>query len=182
MSRRSDKEAAARRQYEAEHTRPGQSRSVIFYLVILVAAAFLLLVMAWFMQQRTADTVQGLHDSVNSVQTIDQLVVDNRALRQQLEVLEAERDAALAELEAWKAKDDSSELKAAQAQLQALNTLNQIRALYNQGQYKAAAKLIRDDPTLESALQGVSEALSPADREAYDPLAAYQKLATLLGM
>lgn len=182
MSRRSDRDAAARRQYEAEHTRPSQGRSVIFYLTILVAAAFLLLVMAWFMQQRTADTVQGLHDSVNSVQTIDQLVVDNRALRQQLEALEEERDALQQELEAWKTKDDSSELKVKDRQLQALSTLNQLRALYNQGQYKAAGTLLRDNPTLEETLTELRATLSPAELEIYDPLAAYQKLAKLLGL
>ena len=40
MSRRIDKDEAAHLQYETEHTEPPKSRSVIVYMVILVAAAF----------------------------------------------------------------------------------------------------------------------------------------------
>lgn len=181
MSRRTDREEAAHRQYEAEHVEPRQGKSVVPYLIILVAAAFLLLLMAYLMQLRTADTVQGLHDSVNSVQTIDQLVVENRGLREQLEALETERDSLQQELEALKAEDHTQEVRDKERQLQALNTLNQLRALYNQGKYKDANALLAANPGLEDALTSVCEALSPAELEVYDPLAAYQKLAKLLG-
>ncbi len=180
MSSRPSKEEIARRQYEAEHAQLRSSKSVVPYLVILVAAAFLLLLMAYLMQQRTADTVQGLHDSVNSVQTIDQLVVDNRALREQLEKLEAERDAVQQELDdlAAKAADAAREPT---LRFNALNTLNQLRALYNQGKYKEAKTLLVANPTLEEDLRQVNAVLSDAELAAYDPLAAYQKLAKLLG-
>lgn len=93
MSRRADKEEAAHLQYETEHTEPGQGKSVIPYLVVLVVAAFLLLLMAYLMQQRTADTVQGLHESVSSIQSINQVIEDNQALLDQVTQLESERDA-----------------------------------------------------------------------------------------
>lgn len=180
MSSRPSKEEAARRQYEAEHAQLRSSKSVVPYLVILVAAAFLLLLMAYLMQQRTADTVQGLHDSVNSVQTIDQLVVENRTLREQIEKLEAERDAVQRELDelAGKAADAAKEPT---LRFNALNTLNQLRALYNQGRYKEAKTLLAANPNLEEDLRQVNAALSDAELNAYDPLAAYEKLAKLLG-
>lgn len=93
MSRRADRDEAAHLQYETEHTNPGQGKSVIPYLIILVAVAFLLLIVAYFMQQRAAQSVQeGLDQSVNSFRTIDQLVEDNRTLREQVAQLQQELD------------------------------------------------------------------------------------------
>lgn len=181
MSRRTDREEAAHRQYEAEHVEPRQGKSVVPYLIILVAAAFVLLLMAYLMQLRTADTVQGLHDSVNSVQTIDQLVVENRALREELKARETERDNVQAELDALKAQDHTQEVREKERQLQALNALNQLRALHNQGKHKDARALLEANPTLEADLTAAREALSPAQLEVYDPLDAYQRLVKLLG-
>lgn len=198
MSRRADREEAAHLQYETEHTQPPKSRSVIVYMVILVAAAFCLLLLAYIMQERTASTVEGLqeglHESVSSLQTIDQLVDDNRALQEEVDRLKEEYAALedkLAETQAQVLAADSGNtvltgtLQATTRKLQALNALNQIRALYNSGNYKAARAVVEEFPydfDLETVLGQISrEDLTDQDRDAYDPLASYQRIAKLLG-
>ena len=70
--------------------KPKSSKSVAVYLVILFAAAFVLLLMAYFMQQRSNSQVIGnLQNSVDQFQTVDELREENRQLREQLEEYEA---------------------------------------------------------------------------------------------
>lgn len=195
MSRRPDKEEAAHLQYETEHTEPPKSRSVVIYMAILIAAAFCLLLLAYFMQQRTADTVEGLHQSVNSFQTIDQLVEDNRALQEEVGRLKEEnaqltqeRDAAVEE--AQKAFLDTASLnracREAQENVQALAAVNQLRVLYNSRRYKEAIALLKDFPydfDLETVLIRITEnELSQESLEVYNPLDSYRRIAKLLGV
>ncbi len=84
MSQRPDREASAELQYQTEHTDPGRAKSVIPYLVLLVVAAFALLFMAYLMQARMEQSVQGLNQSATTFQTIDQLVDDNRVLHEEV--------------------------------------------------------------------------------------------------
>lgn len=191
MSRRVDKEEQAHLQYETEHTEPPKSRSVLVYMVILIAAAFLLLLLAYFMQQRTSSSLEGLHQSVNSLQSFDQLVEDNRVLHEEVGRLKEEQEALRQEL-----ADAQRELEAAQAQLsdaergaeeqqaraQALAALNQLRSLYNGGKYKDAIALLESNPNMEETLKAVSEGLTEEERDIYDPLASYRRIAKLLGM
>ncbi len=90
MSRRPNAEEAAHLQYETEHTDPGRGKSVVPYMLILIAAAFVLLAIAFFMQERTNQAAAGLNQSANSLRTIDQLVEDNRALREETAQLREE--------------------------------------------------------------------------------------------
>lgn len=191
MSRRVDKEEAAHLQYETEHTEPPKSRSVLVYMVILIAAAFLLLLLAYFMQQRTADTVEGLHQSVNSFQTIDQLVEDNRTLQEEVARLKEENaeltdKLAQAEVERDQAKADAFDkgvaAEDAAQDADALWALHQLRVLYNSGKYKDAIALIEAHPRMESVLEGITQELTDEERDVYDPLAAYQRIAKLLGV
>ena len=50
MSTGSDKEEQVSLQHAAEHEKPHKKLSVMTYLVILIAAAFLLLLLSYFMQ------------------------------------------------------------------------------------------------------------------------------------
>ncbi len=97
MSARPNKDDHAELQYQSEHTSARKTPTVLPYLAILVAAAFLLLVMAYFMQQRTAESVEGLNQSVNAIHSFDQLVEDNRSLRQQVDQLQKELTVAQAD-------------------------------------------------------------------------------------
>lgn len=191
MSRRIDKEEAAHLQYETEHTEPPKSRSVVIYMVILVAAAFLLLLLAYFMQQRTAENVEGLHQTVNSFQTIDQLVEDNRTLQEEVARLKEEKATLEQELSnaQWERDRAQSALTDAQvaskeglAQAHALNTLNQLRVLYNKGRYREAQELLEQETATGFWLQVISERLTDDELKVYDPLAAYQRIAKLLGV
>lgn len=191
MSRRVDKEEAAHLQYETEHTEPPKSRSVIVYMVILIAAAFLLLLLAYFMQQRTAENVEGLHQTVNSFQTIDQLVEDNRTLQEEAARLKEENaalESRLAETEDKLLKSEgqavASDAAAVQAEgeADALSALHRLRVLYNSKQYKDARALIEAHPHMEEFLASVTDVLTDEERDVYDPLAAYQRIAKLLGV
>ena len=93
MSHRPDAEEAAHLQYETEHASP-RGKSVVPYMVILIAAAFVLLIIAFFMQKRMDESVAGLNQSANSFRTIDQLVEDNRALHEEVARLQAELEEA----------------------------------------------------------------------------------------
>lgn len=194
MSRRVDKEEAAHLQYETEHTEPPKSRSVVIYMAILIAAAFLLLLLAYIMQQRTASTVEGLHQSVNSFQTIDQLVEDNRALQEEVAQLRNENAQLTNDLYETRQKlyDSNGDkdvlnksFRTATEKAQALSALNELRTLYNSGRYKEAIALIEDFPydfDWESTLAHIVESdLSKEERDIYDPLASYQRIAKLLG-
>ena len=55
--------------------------SVFTYLAILFAAAFLMLLLAYFIQQRNNDVaLDHLRDSITSYQSLDQLIEENQAL------------------------------------------------------------------------------------------------------
>lgn len=74
--------------------KPKNAKSVAVYLVILFAAAFALLLMAYFMQQRSNNEVIGnLQNSVDQFQTVDELRSENEKLRDEVEALEAEMKA-----------------------------------------------------------------------------------------
>lgn len=74
-------------QHQAEHTR-SRRPTVLSYLVILFAVAFLLLLMAYFQQQRlNSETNDALKQSVSAVGTIENMMSDNEVLRQEVESL-----------------------------------------------------------------------------------------------
>lgn len=108
----SDKETAP----EREQSRSGRrQRSALIYLVILFAAAFLMLLLAYFMQQRSSAEIIGnlnnLQQSMGSIQSIDQLRVENQALREEIDGLK-EQIAALEE-ENERVKGSSREFETA---------------------------------------------------------------------
>lgn len=76
-------------QHAAEHERPHKRLSVMNYLTILFAAAFLLLLLSYLMQQRTnSETIEGLKQSVSAMQSIDSLQKEKEGLESQVALLE----------------------------------------------------------------------------------------------
>ena len=72
-------------QHAAEHERPHKRLSVMNYLTILFAAAFLLLLLSYLMQQRTnSETIEGLKQSVSAMQSIDSLQKEKEGLESQV--------------------------------------------------------------------------------------------------
>lgn len=63
--------------------------SVFGYLAIMFAVAFFMLLLAYFIQQRNNEVaMSGLRDSITSFESIDELLDENQALREDKEALE----------------------------------------------------------------------------------------------
>lgn len=135
----------SRLQHEAEHTKPKSSHSVVSYIAILFAAAFLLLLLSYLMQQRNnAEVISGLTDSVSAMQTLDNLIQENKQLEEQVTALEENADVQQQSLDAAKAREDilQRENEELRKQTQALDYLREIQRLYALQSYRKAREVI----------------------------------------
>lgn len=109
----------------AEH--PAQrKRTVAIYLAILFAVAFLLLLLAYFMQQRSSQTMlSALQNSANNAQVLNEMIDENRALNDEIDRLEDSLTEAFALVE---------ETRTQLAQAQAVANASQLAALQEQNQ------------------------------------------------
>lgn len=151
---------------------------VFRYMAILFAAAFLLLLLAFLMQNRTNQ--EAISDLTKSVSSVHNVVEENEKLREELDAL---TDLYLKEVGARQESVSNnislqSDLDLTKQRLNALQILNNIRALYNDGNYRDARNLIaQNEPLLEKHLEEYSQnCLSEEGREIYDPLEAYRTL------
>lgn len=95
---------------EQSQTPDRRKRSVTVYLTILFAVAFLLLLLAYFMQQRSSETmIDTLKSSASNAELLNELIDENRALRSENDALSTQ------------AESLQQELAGAQAQLETLN-------------------------------------------------------------
>lgn len=79
---------------------PKKSAPVFVYLAIMFAAAFLMLLLAYFIQERnSAAQIGNLQSAMESFQSIDDLMEENRQLRSELEALRNDYDTLAQELE-----------------------------------------------------------------------------------
>lgn len=68
------------------HETPRKGHSVMLYLAILFAAAFLLLLLSYFMQQRTSqEAITGLKESISSMQSMETMMQHNSDLQKELD-------------------------------------------------------------------------------------------------
>ena len=183
MNRESDKQERGRLQHAAEHERPNKRNSVLFYLVILFAAAFVLLLMSFLMQQRAnqaaLDDLRQTSDS--TVQSLENLLEENESLKADNTALQAQVDSLGDQLA--DAQAGGGEADALRAQLTALTCLNQVRACYNDGRNAdardaaaAGEDALADQGGVEAVLAQVSAGLTDAQRADYDPLEAWRSL------
>lgn len=173
-------------QHQAEHTLPRRKMSVLGYLAILFAVAFLLLLIAYFQQRRSnLEATDALKESVSAVDTIQAMLEENKRLSKEKEELMARTEQAAQELEEAKqalaqAGEALTQAQAdAQSQVDALTQLNQLRALYNQGRYDEGRAMLADREAMtlwRSRLSQISDSLSPDERAIYDPLEAFDLL------
>lgn len=165
-----------------------RQRSVVFYIGILFAAAFLLLAMSFAMERRQNaedmddlnQSLTGLKDSVSAMQSVQKLYEENTALLER--VAELEEDLARAEEQrnylADKVEDQEAEKGVLKNSVQALDWFWQINEAYVRGRYTTARNLIAqlEDSGLVENLPRVSITdngrFSPYDRyqEIYDAL------------
>ena len=187
MNTESDKQERGRLQHAAEHERPRRRGSVLIYLVILFAA-FLLLLMSFLMQRRAnQEAIDNLQQtSESAVQSLENLLQENEALKEQNGALQTQLDELQGQLDGA-AQAGQEELDALQAQVDALTYLNQIRALYNDHRNAdardvaaAAEAALADRGGMEGVLGEISAALTQEERENYDPLEAYRSLSEWL--
>ncbi len=161
-------------QHAAEHEKPGKSNHVMNYLVILFAAAFLLMLLSYFMQQRTnQEAMEGLKQSVSTMSSWTEVVAQNEALEEQVADLErqlAGAQAALTETQ-QQAGDLQGKLADSRETIYAMDKLLELQRLYDAKQYKAARALLEtfDGSYLPEEPFGDAEdgeVLSPAQRYA----------------
>ena len=175
-------------QHQAEHTRPPKVPSVLNYLVVLFMVAFLLLLMAYFQQQRQSAqaTDDAMKQSTSALQSIQNLLAENEALRAQVEDLEnqlADKDDELAQA-IRSVQQEQLSTQAIQEQVNALNCLNKLRYLYNNNRSAAKsylAELGSEADRIRNLLGEVSAALDPEDLAIYDPKASWDQLVGWLG-
>lgn len=141
-----DKQDSAGLQHDAEHAKPGKRNPVLLYLVILFAAAFLLLLMSYRMQQRAnSETISGLQKTSSSaVESLDLLIEERDALKTQVEELEKARQALEDELKQAEA-DLQNARKANDTQKQqliAMDYFRRIQSFYTAGAYHSARIVI----------------------------------------
>ncbi|NCB63079.1 MAG: hypothetical protein EOM52_05610 [Clostridia bacterium] len=174
-------------QHEAEHVKPAKKLSVMSYLAILFGAAFLLMLLSYFMQQRNSsealDNQQTLN--VNAMKSIEELRSDNEELLKKVDELQSELEIKTSEVKQFEeaSAGKQTELNKLQAQHSALNYLNQIRTLYNQRKITNAKAVLGEaekamafNGGMEEVLGWVSSGLTAEARDVYDPLDAYRSL------
>ena len=178
-------------QHDAEHERPSKrNSSVVLYLMILFAAAFLLLLMSFLMQNRSnREAMSHLEETSNSaMESLENRLRENEELKAQVAELEEKNDRLTQQVQQAddQARQEQEELTAV---LQALGDLNTLRGLYNQGRYSDARDFLAGLDTeadgsyvTETWLERYrTDYADPEDREIYDPLEAWRDLVGWLG-
>jgi regulator of replication initiation timing len=131
----------------------------------MFAAAFLMLLLAYFIQQRNnSAAISGLQNSLDQFQSMDELLDENRSLREENEALTVENESLQQQLEAASASSDNWESKANDLATQSNSwaLFWQIDTLYRSEQYEECAQQISslstaDYQTPDAALDRAKE-------------------------
>lgn len=165
-------------QHQAEHTRPRRRMSVLGYLLVLFAVAFLLLLLAYFQQQRAnAEATDVLKQSVSAVDTIEKMIAENEQLREQVEQLEAETTTLGQENQSLKTLTDNLTVQLEKTQA-AMDYFWQVDEAYVRGRYGLCRDLIQEmeDTAQGSALKDYLPAESATDTDRFSPAQRYQEI------
>lgn len=173
----SEKQERGRLQHAAEHEKPNKRNPVLFYLMILFAAAFLLLLMSFLMQRRAnQEAITNLQETSNSAtQSLENTVQQNEELTKQVEDLEK----AVSDNQNT-IRDQEKELKDLEGQVddltkstQALDWFWQINEAYTRGRYTQARSLIQE---MGQDLPNYLPKESVTDNGRYSPYDRYQEI------
>lgn len=135
MSQRPEQSPETPKPGSSSPARPG---GVGFYLAILFAVAFLLLLLAFFNQQRANDEALGnLTQSITSIESLNQLLAENRELREELEAAEEELEAAQSELE-----ETSQALSQLKNTVDSLQLIDELDAAFRNGEYALCLEVL----------------------------------------
>ena len=161
-----------------------RQRTVVFYIGILFAAAFLQLAMSLAMERRQNaedmddlnQSLTGLKDSVSAMQSVQNLYEENTALLER--VAELEEDLARAEEQrnylADKVESQEAEKGVLQNSVQALDWFWQINEAYVRGRYTTARNLIAQ--LEESGLVENLPRVSITENGRFSPYDRYQEI------
>lgn len=139
-----------------EPTPPPRKRSskrkapVYTYLLILFLAAFLLLALSYFMQQRKLEgmdqSLAGLKESVSAMQGVQSLQAENDALQAELDELKERLDAVSQERDQLEADRNAYQegWESSARQAIALDWLREIQSLYEKQYYRYARPMIQE--------------------------------------
>ncbi len=140
MSAEHDNQQPRNLQHEADRAKPRSKLSVMGYITILFAAAFLLLLLSYFMQQRkNEELISGLKESVSALQSLENLQAENDALSTQ--VCSLQNELAQKSAEQADAQRVSTKLE---LQVYALDWLREIQSLYAKQYYRKARAMITE--------------------------------------
>lgn len=178
-------------QHEAEHAKPHKKVSVMGYLTILFAAAFLLLLLSYFMQQRANEqAISGLQaTSSNAFDSINNLIAEKDELAQQVEDLEGqvaglqeELDAAQNQLSDAQADAETAQTAQADAQkaLEAMDWFWRIQRQFSRGYYTDAANIMAEFEASALPQYLPQEALTGREGDP-SPAQQYQDIKDVLG-
>ncbi len=126
---------------------PGKPRkqSVVLYLTVMFAAAFLMLLLAYFIQQRNNAAIIGnLQTSVDAFATLDELREENEALRERADRAD-ELEQELAELQAEHqqlsrtVEQNEQDMQTLEQDLEMFRNYCQLENQLRKGYYEAAA-------------------------------------------
>ena len=172
-----DKQERGHLQHEAEHEKPNKRNPVLFYLMILFAAAFLLLLMSFLMQRRAnQEAIDNLQETSNSAtQSLQNTIQQNEELTKQVEDLEE----AFSENQQT-IRDQENQLENLEQQVedltkgsQAMDWFWQINEAYARGRYSQARSLIQE---MGEELPNYLPKESVTDNGRYSPYDRYQEI------
>ena len=151
-----------------------KSGPVFGYLAILFAAAFFMLLMAYLMQQRNNEVAMGsLRDSITSIESLNEVLDENRELREDVEELQQQLDSLQEEYDAlnqqYTALSDQEQQAQALADLR--NSLTVAEYLNDTGDYQGAAeRLVSISGDALSHISTDSDSGAPSDADRYEAL------------
>ena len=178
-------------QHEAEHARPHKKVSVMGYLTILFAAAFLLLLLSYFMQQRANEqAISGLEaTSSNAFDSINNLIAEKDRLTEQVENLKGQVEDLQEELadtqgQLTGAQSDADTAQTAQADarkaLEAMDWFWRIQRQFSRGYYTDASNMIEEFEAAGLPQYLPQEALTGREGDP-SPAQQYQEIKDALG-
>lgn len=168
-------------QHAAEHEKPHKKPSVLMYLVILFAAAFLLMAWSYFMQQRvSSQTIEGLKESVSAMQSVDTLQKANTELKAQVEALTAQVEALQKQADTLTEQNGALQAQTQQQErsAQAMDWFWRIQREVSRGRYASARALAEDFKA--TGLDAALPTDHPADPDGPSPAEQYQEILDIL--
>lgn len=172
-----DKQERGKLQHDAEHEKPAKRNPVLFYLMILFAAAFVLLLMSFLMQRRAnQEAIDNLQQTSNSAtQSLENTIRQNEELTKQVEDLQtaATEHQQTIRAQEQELEDLEAENEALTNSTQALDWFWQINEAYVRGRYSLARELIEE---MGTELPQYLPKESATDNDRFSPYDRYQEI------